>query len=172
MSGDVLRRTAAGPLADDFVIAILLFRGELALGMRVQMSSFLPQDKHQQQLGIEPWRRYVVGDEELVGRIDGLFELHGRRMYRNGCGQSKTDWSPKRFWVRRGAYENLTGKIVCRSPGRWNGRIPRVGLAIEAEFCLIASAMDPDRKTAPPVRRGIEHPNGRVRDGHSGNNLP
>ena len=76
MSGDVLRGAAAGAIADDLIIFFLLGSGKLALRMSEEIGPVATQNKHQQQLRVQAWRRHIVFHEELVSGIHGLLELH------------------------------------------------------------------------------------------------
>src|SRR5579864_7270092 len=84
MSGDVLRRTATRPLADDFIVARLLVFIEFALRMSIKISAFAVEDEQEQQFGVQARRRHVILNEQMVCGINGLLELHAGELYRKG----------------------------------------------------------------------------------------
>ena len=46
---------AAGSPGERFLVAILFFGGEFALGMSIEIRAVAAQSEHEQQLGIHAW---------------------------------------------------------------------------------------------------------------------
>src|SRR4030088_1686474 len=76
MPGDVLRRNSGGPAGESFVIAPSFVRGELALGMRVEIRTITVECEHDEELRVHARGRDTGGCQAFDCRIQGLAELH------------------------------------------------------------------------------------------------
>src|SRR5262249_18552718 len=79
MPSDVLRWAAASPLTNDFFILGLLIGSEFSLRVSVKVRPLASEDKHQQQLRVQPGRGNIVFFENLIRGINSLFKLHDGR---------------------------------------------------------------------------------------------
>src|SRR5579859_2105258 len=76
MPGNVLRRNASCPFVERSLIPPLFFRVHLALRIRKEISAIDAQNKHEEQLRIQPRGRNLIRAKEGDRGGKGLLELH------------------------------------------------------------------------------------------------